>query len=78
MEQNSLNLNELNELKVKYLGKNGEVTELLKELKKCLPSEKPILGKSINDLRQTIEKTINTYSRKIEEEAKSKRILAHI
>ena len=68
------NLNELNELKIKFLGKNGSVTELLKELKKCPPSEKPILGKSINELRLNVERAVNAYEKKLLEEAKAKRL----
>lgn len=49
---------ELSELKVKYLGKNGEITALLKNLKNCTPEEKPTVGKLINALRQQVETQI--------------------
>ena len=52
-------LNELSNVRVRFLGKNGEVTELLKGLKNCDPQEKPVLGKHINEMRQSIEKSIN-------------------
>ena len=49
---------ELMELKVKYLGRNGEITALLKGLKDCSPEEKPTLGKHINALREQVENMI--------------------
>ena len=49
---------ELNELRVKYLGKNGEITALLKGLKDCPPADKPAMGKHINALREQVENLI--------------------
>ena len=48
-------VNELNDVKVKYLGKSGELTALLKGLKDVPPAEKPAFGKAVNEGRQTIE-----------------------
>ncbi len=41
-------------LKVKYLGKKGALQELMLSLKNCTPQERPILGKSINDLKEEV------------------------
>ena len=49
---------DLNDVKVKYLGKNGEITALLKGLKDCSPEEKPTMGMHINALRTQVEKMI--------------------
>ena len=35
---------ELNDIRVKYLGKAGEITALLKSLKDVPPQEKPAIG----------------------------------
>ena len=67
-------LNELNEIKVKYLGKNGEIAELMKELKKCSPTEKPVLGKGINELRKDIETRINKFETAFKEKIKAKKL----
>ena len=67
-------LNELNEIKVKYLGKNGEIAELMKELKKCSPTEKPVLGKGINELRKNIETRINNFETAFKEKIKAKKL----
>ncbi len=45
-------LSTLTDLKVKYLGKNGEITALLKGLKNCTKEEKPVMGMHINKLRE--------------------------
>lgn len=56
---NSMSLtSEINELKIKYLGKNGEITALLKSLKDIKPEEKPTMGMLINNLRQKVEQII--------------------
>lgn len=46
---------ELYEVKVKYLGKSGELTGLLKALKELPPEEKPVAGKLLNDARISLE-----------------------
>lgn len=53
--------NELEELRVKYLGKKGEVVELLKSLKGVDVETRKELGKKANELRDLIEAE---YSRK--------------
>lgn len=49
---------ELNDLRVKYLGKSGEVTALLKQLKDVPKEEKPAVGKLINDVRIKMEEAL--------------------
>ena len=66
-------LNDLTGLRVRYLGKNGEVTELLKGLKNCSPEEKPALGKKINELRQKIETALSDAEKAFNEKAKAKK-----
>lgn len=45
----------LQELKVKYLGKTGELTGLLKSIKDLRPEERPAFGASVNQLRNEME-----------------------
>lgn len=49
---------ELNELRVKYLGKSGIVTSLMKQLKDLPAEERPNFGKVVNELRDSIERLI--------------------
>ena len=46
------------ELRVKLLGKKGELTLLLKEMGKLSKEERPIVGKTANEIRNDIEKAI--------------------
>ncbi|MCL2630736.1 MAG: phenylalanine--tRNA ligase subunit alpha [Firmicutes bacterium] len=48
-------LRELNDARVKFLGRNGEITNLLKLLKDVPNEEKPTMGKRLNDVRVSIE-----------------------
>lgn len=51
-------LHELNNLKVKYIGRKGIITAQLKSLSSLSPSERPLVGKLINDIKLLIENEI--------------------
>lgn len=67
-------MNDLNQLRVRFLGKSGEVTELLKGLKSFSAQDKPVFGKKINELRQNIERKINEVEKKIGDAIKAKKL----
>ncbi len=46
---------ELDEIRVRYLGRKGAVTLLLRSLGKYPPEERPSLGKLVNDARERLE-----------------------
>ncbi len=48
----------LDEIRVKYLGKSGSVTQLLKGMRDVAPEERPKIGQLVNDLRCKIEAII--------------------
>ncbi|SHJ74985.1 phenylalanine--tRNA ligase subunit alpha [Propionispora hippei] len=48
-------INALNELKVKFLGKKGSLTGLLKGLGGLQPEERPRIGQLVNDIRVQLE-----------------------
>ena len=52
------NLQELQDLKVKYLGKKGELTSILKGLGSLSAEERPKVGSMVNELRDEIEKSV--------------------
>ncbi len=67
-------LQELNELKVKYLGKKGLITELNAEIKNVAVEEKKAFGQMVNALK---EKFLNFYESKkesLEEEILNKKL----
>lgn len=51
---------ELEELRIHYLGRKGEVTQLLKELPKMSVSDKKDYGVLLNDTKKAIEQAINS------------------
>ena len=64
------NLIELDQLKIKYLGRNGYLTDVLKSLKDLAIEEKRKIGSEANALRQKLEEIFterkNTLARNIE------------
>ena len=57
---------ELNILKVKYLGKKGHISELSKNIKNLSKKDRPEFGKTIGELRKLCEENIFTAQEKIE------------
>lgn len=51
-------LRELEELKVAYLGKKGELTQILKGMGSLSSEERPIIGQMANDVRVALEEGI--------------------
>ena len=51
-------LKELDEVRVKFLGKKGELTALLRGMSQLSSEERPIVGKLVNDLRRDIEQLL--------------------
>lgn len=62
--------NELQELRVKYLGKKGEITAVLRGMAELTPEERPIIGNLVNKAKDKIEEII----KEKEEEFKKKEI----
>ncbi len=56
----------LEEIRIKYLGRNGVVSSLFDELKKASNEEKPALGKSLNLLRNKITEDFNAIKTRFE------------
>lgn len=59
------NLQELQDLKVKYLGKKGELTSMLKGLGALSAEERPKIGSRVNEVRDEIEKSMQEAENKI-------------
>jgi phenylalanyl-tRNA synthetase alpha chain len=48
----------INQLRVRYLGKKGLITQALREVGKLSPAERPVLGKIANEVKDAIEELI--------------------
>ncbi len=64
----------LEELRVKYLGKKGELTAVLRGMKDLTPEQRPVIGSLVNDVRDELEKQIKEKEAKLKEEELNKRI----
>lgn len=51
---------ELEEIRIQFLGRNGEITQLLKELPKVAKEDRPKIGSLTNEVKNIIEDTIKT------------------
>ena len=58
---------ELNDLKVKYLGKKSNLTTFLRSLGSLSPEERPLVGKLVNEVREEFENIIATKSSALKE-----------
>ena len=67
-------LQELQDLKVKYLGKKGEITSMLKGLGGMSPEERPIFGQKVNHLREELEKAMERRERDVKEKLMEQRL----
>lgn len=66
----------LQDVRVKYLGKKGEVTALLKGLGKLSPEERPKMGALVNKVREALEGYIEETKAKIEVREMEERLAA--
>ena len=58
---------DLESLRVKYLGKKGELTAVLKQMGKLSAEERPVIGQLANDVREKLTAEIDAQKKKIEE-----------
>ena len=56
----------LDELRVKYLGKKGELTAVLKQMGRLSAEERPAMGQLANEVRAALESALEGASRKME------------
>ena len=55
-----MNLPELEEIRVKYLGKKGEITQALRSLGQYSQEEKPVIGRFFNKAREAVTEMIES------------------
>ena len=66
---NVKDLKQLEDIRVKYLSRNGLISKLFDELKDVSKEEKPLLGKSLNILRNDATQKFNSLKEKLENSA---------
>ena len=63
--QNKKNNLSVEDIRVKYLGKKGELTKILRGMKSLSPEERPVVGKLANEIRTLLENSIEETSKKM-------------
>ncbi len=64
----------LEELRVRFLGKKGELTAVLKQMGKLSAEERPIMGQAANEVRAAIEQTLERVRAALEAKALEARL----
>jgi len=69
-------LDALEALRVKYLGKKGELTAVLKQMGKLSAEERPVMGQLANQIREELTQAIENGRRTLSEKAMEMRLAA--
>ena len=73
--ENCTTQKELNELKVKYLGKKGELTTVLRGMGALSPEERPVIGSLVNQVRDKLNELFTEKEETFKKEELEKRLL---
>lgn len=65
-------------LRVKYLGKKGELTKILKGMGKLSAEERPVVGKVGNEVRTSIEEGINNAKTELKKAEQAKKLAEEV
>lgn len=75
---NSDALEKLNDVRVNFLGKKGELTAVLKSMKDVAPEERPKVGQLVNHAREEIEAALEQAKKKMEKEIREAKLKAEV
>lgn len=68
----------LNDARVKFLGKKGELTAVLKGMKNVAPEERPKVGQLVNETREAIEKLLEESKKMMEAKIMEEKMAAEV
>ncbi len=66
---------EIDDIRVRVLGKKGEVTAILKQMGKLSAEERPVMGALANEVREVVEKAIEEKLEEIKKELLEKQLV---
>ena len=69
-------LQELEKIRVNYLGKKGELTAILKQMGGLSPEERPVIGQLANQVREQIEEGIQSRADTLKQQALARQLAA--
>ena len=67
-------LDQLEDLRIKYLGKNGEISKIFNKMSEVADDKKPVVGKETNIIKNKIEKYIEEYKEELAKKQKKQKI----
>ncbi|RZQ56941.1 phenylalanine--tRNA ligase subunit alpha [Pseudidiomarina tainanensis] len=67
---------ELDAVRVEYMGKKGQLTEQLKSLGKLSPEERPAAGQAINEAKQRVQELINARNNELKQAELAQKLAA--
>ena len=67
-------LEKLNDVRVAFLGKKGELTSVLKNMKNVAPEERPMVGQMVNETRAEIETALEKVKKELEMKAREEQL----
>ena len=76
--KNTSSIEEVESLRVKYLGKKGEITAILKEMGKLSAEERPVIGQVANKVRESIEGSISSKKEELKAIEKQKKLAEEV
>ena len=68
----------LNDVRVRFLGKKGELTAVLKGMKDVAAEERPKVGQMVNEVRQEIESILDETKKKMDEKIREEKLKAEV
>lgn len=68
----------LEEIRVKYLGKKGELTTILRGMGSLSPEERPVVGKLVNEAKSEVEEKLEEAVKKIKEREKNAKLASEV
>ena len=68
----------LEEIRVKYLGKKGELTTILRGMGSLTPEERPVVGKLVNEAKNEVEAKLEEAVTKIKEKEKNAKLASEV
>ena len=68
----------LEEIRVKYLGKKGELTTILRGMGSLTPEERPVVGKLVNEAKSEVEEKLEEAVKKIKEREKNAKLASEV
>ncbi|MDU5109969.1 MAG: phenylalanine--tRNA ligase subunit alpha [Clostridium sp.] len=75
---NANNSAKLEEIRVKYLGKKGELTTILRSMGGLSKEERPIVGKLVNEVKSEVEARIEEIAVSIKEKEKNEKLASEV